>query len=322
MPYARRYTSTSSQRRSRGPARSKRSTAVSKIQKKFRSYRKRRVAPRYSGVRAPARQSIKRKIVSALNDIAETQFISTKLVSIPPRTLAYNITNAVVHYNLGSTSMTNINTGLPAGGHLDQFNLGITSRLVGKAAYLKSNTHIFQIRMKPFTDATFTSQYLSAIHFRVLILANRTRLHTENNPPMENCFLGYANQVFGYDSNGLVDNMAIKTALINKKDFVVLRDTQFQLNPPSFAQYRNIPGNPDDMTYSSSGLGNNKPSVKMIRHTTPINKKCDYNPSLTSGPPMNLADDVYIVVLATSATGVAATGWELDLQSTTSYTDM
>lgn len=314
MPYDRKYRTTARGRASRKPpsARYKKPTYKKKV----------RYASRYSGVRAPRSQGIKRAVVRSLNDIAENRFIATKVTHITPNQLAYNPTNSVVHWNLGSTALSNVNTGLPTGGKLQQFSMGSTTHIQGKYAYIKRNTHMFQIRMKPIDNATFDSDSLAPVNFRVLMLANRARLNTLNVTPETNCFLSHANNVFGYDSNGVVDNMSIKTALVNKRDFVVLKDQQFVLSAPSWGITQMLPATaPDDITYSAAG-GNQKLAVKMFKHVTQVNKKLEYNPSLTLGPPMGLANDVYCVILATSQSGRIATNWEVDLQSTTVYTDM
>lgn len=313
MGYDRKYRTTARGRASRGPPSAR--YAKKKVYKKYK------YAPRYSGVRPPRRQAIKRRVVSALNDIAESHLISTKIVAVRPAPLQYNVKNAVVHYNLGSTTMTNVNSGMVTGANLNQFSMGTSTDLIGKFAYLKRNTHVFQIRMTPVNDATFSGDALGPIHFRVLILANRTRMNTLNVGPQEKCFLNFAGNTFGYDSDGVVDSLAIKSSLINKKDFVVLRDQQFLMSCPSFAVYKNLPGNTNDMTYSSAG-GDSYPAVKMFKHITQVNKKCEYNNGISLGPPINLADDIYICIIAHSQSGVIATNWEVDLQNTLTYCDM
>lgn len=314
MPYARKYSTTAKGRASRKPpsARYSKPTRTKKM----------RYAPRYSGVRAPRRQGIKRRIVSALNDIAETNITSTKVVEVRPSLLLSSTKNTVVHYNIGSTPMSNVNSGMITGAHLDQFNMGTNTDLIGKYAYLKRNTHVFQIRMMPVVSSSFNAKDVGPIHFRVMILANRTRLNQSSPGPQENCFLSYGGNTFGYDSTGVVDSLAIKSSLINKKDFVVLRDQQFILSCPTYNLNNILPAATGDVAYSAAGPNQTHPSVKMFKHVTQVNKKCQYATGTASGPPLNLADDLYVCIVAHSQSGQVASNWEVDLQNTLTYTDM
>lgn len=316
MPVARRY----NKKRWSAAAKAKYKKGIAAKRRKKSGYSK--YASRYSGVGVPRRQTIKRQVVSTLNNIAENHFISTKITSVVPVALAFNPSNFKIDFNLGSSRLVGTSPILPVGGALLQFNLGQSSvpPLEGKYAYVKQSTLRFQIRMLALNESTSTSLNLQPIHFRVLILANRARLNTLNVTPPLNCFLDYGNNVNGYDSTSVIDNMSIKTNLVNTQDFVVLRDNQFTLSPSGYtAESATGAGVP---THNSM-MQLQYPNSKMFRHTTQVNKKCEYDPTALNGRPFNYADDNFICVLATCpSVGSLADQWILDLQNTTTYNDL
>lgn len=305
MPYANKYR----KRRSRRPTYKK------------KTY-KRKYAPRFAGSRPPARQSFKRRVVRTLNNIAETKLISAKNVLLLPSPFAGTLNNYKVHWNLGSTTMPSQIAGLPTGNVLNQFSLG-TTNIDGQYVYMKQNTQTFQIRMLPLDNTDFAAVGLSPIQFRVLIVAPRSRVRTNFNPPPENLLINHAGVAFGYDTPSTVDNLSVRASLVNKRAWVVLKDTQFTLSPPAaLAGSAAPPVVAGDIGLSAGGVNMRNPSFRMIRHTTMVNKKCFYGTAAAAHPPSNYMDDTYVCIMATTITGIRASNWTVDMMSTTTYTDM
>lgn len=311
MPYARKYSTTAKSRRARG-------APSSRYRKKV--YRK--SAARFAGTRTPRRQFAKRTMVRALNNIAETKYISAKKSELFPLAFANNLENYKIHYNLGETVLPGQITNLPTGNILSQFSLG-SNTIDGEYAYLRQNSQTFQIRMLSLNDSSYDASALTPVQFRVLIVAPRSRIRSNFNPPPQNLFIDEAGTSFGYDSNALVDNLSVRASLVNKRAWVVLKDSQFTLSPPSFLTGTAAPpAVAGDIGFSAGSINMSKPTFKLIRHKTLVNKKCFYGPGAVSHSPSNYMDDTYIIILATTITGERASNWKVDMQSTTTYTDM
>lgn len=309
MGYARKYKTTARGRSARKPPSSR-----------YKKYTK--SAPRFAGTRPPRRQAIKRQVVRALNNVAETKYISAKHSQIFPTAFDTNLDHYKVHWNLGSTVLPSQNTGLPTGNILNQFSLG-TSLIEGEYAYLKQNSQTFQIRMTTLNDTNYDATQLSPIQFRVMIVAPRSRIRSNFNPPPQNLFINEAGVAFGYDTNTTVDNLSVRASLPNKRAWVVLRDQQFTLAPPSFLTGTSAaPAVAGDVGYSAGNINMSKPSFKMFKHRTLVNKRCFYGTQASAHSPSNFMDDTYLIIMATSVTGSRASNWIVDMMSTTTYTDM
>jgi len=316
MPYDRKYRTTAYQRRSRKPP---------SARYKKKSYKK--SAPRYKGTGgAPRRQITKRKIVAALNSIAETKLVAFSHENARPRPFSTDTRNYQLSFNLGNLPLSGSSSSFPSATGLNLFNV-LQANRDGEYIYLKRNSTKMEIKMNPidYSATGFDASVVCPYQFRMLILKPNAKYLNNGISPTGSCFLDEAGVNTGYNSPRTFSNLALASYITNKREFLVLRDQRFTLSPPSVTTNETV------ITGTGTGFAASLqstfkyPTFKRINISTPVNKKTHY----TSGAeiPTDYQDSTFVIIMASplgalSSANPDASQWTMDILSTTSYTDM
>lgn len=330
MPFYRRKRTTRPTRRFR------KRTSVRK-----RSYRK-RAPPRFRGSRR--RYSFAKKVSRAINSVAENVLISNRYNALQPKPFSYLATDGYqMSLSLGHLKSDNSaqGAGNPSEG-LKLLNVNST-QMAGDYIFGKRLALKFGIFMKPVgganLDATSpddAANWSGPLQFDLKLLKLNTK-YTPNftGTGMETVlgsqvWIDEAGQPTGFNELRSFSQLDLKTYLLNKKRFNVMRHHQFKLSPPmASAQYSEeiaATANTHLETFGAlAATGKHFPSVKYFSFSIPIFKKLAYFDNTTTGKkPDNFNDAYYLLITATqpNETGRLANSWEAKMNSTLIYTDL
>jgi len=272
--------------------------------------------------------TVARQVSKAMSSYGENKFRGDSILCLPPTPKP-----------VGSQPLTYafINTGRSIAGILPEFTAGNTLDLFkfpqgdgsnernGNSMFIR-HTHLKgEIQMLPVQANSANSAALnSTVEFRMMVVkANRKYNPLGKFPdPGKQLFLTTENDSIGYDNVG-TSVYAYMNQPINKRQFLVYKDTKFTLSPPSVLL------DSDSSGIESVNLQNSKyPIKKKFSLKLPINRKCQFSSDSTADQerPTNLDGEWLVIIQAVPSAycdaQVSATkSWALNIQGTTTARD-
>lgn len=289
---------------------------------KRKKYIKRRKPVRFSGSRVSSRYRRTRMLSRALSNYGENKFNGTLLQCLTPVDKPVGSQPIKFHFiNLGNSLDGFLGNEWNNPMHLYNFPVaGNTNDPVppaqqreGASMYLRKTHLKFEIQMLPRNTTTEIFNDLNnAIEFRfIMFKANRKYqqygIPAEDSPkPNNSLFLTPANASQGYDAvSADFSTYEYMNQPINKRQWVVMADRKFTLQPTSLAWKAE-----DDDAQLNASTGRYPPK-KTLTYEIPIFKK-SYFSAGTSAPfnssiPTNWDSQTMIIIMAVRS-GYCATG--------------
>lgn len=329
-------------RRKRTTTRRRRSSAVSRRRARRSAPRQSRRYPvRFRGSRS--RYAFAKRVSNAINSVAENVLISNRYNALQPRAFSHLATDGYqLSLSLGHLKTENQAQGVDPTQGLRLFNIKST-QMAGDYVFGKRLAIKMGIFMKPVGGANLDAtspddagKWSGPLQFDFKLLKLNTK-YTPNftGTGMETVlgsqvWIDEAGQPTGFNEDRSFSQLDLKTYLLNKKRFNVIRHHQFKLSPPmASAQYSDeVPATANTHLETFSGLaatGKQYPSVKYFSLSCPIGKKLAYFDNDTTGKkPDNYNDGFYVLITATQPNEVArlANNWEAKMNTTLIYTDL
>lgn len=287
--------------------------------KRFASKFKRKTTKPSRLYGSKSRYTLTKRISNQINNLAENVFKGTNRTNDAPVAKPGGGTQPISYmfYNAGD------------GGVGPDFNaLNLFTFPQGDAGGDRTGNYMFikkahiKCEIQMLADIGLTPEGLrSTTQFRMMIVkANRkfNELGTSPNPS-NSLFLSTDNQGFGYANTAasVYENMSQP---INKRQWLVYKDTKFTLSPPATESSSGVPG---EVTNASNPK---YPVKKEFAFDLPVQKKCHFN-NVTNVPD-NVDTEWLIIIQAcpTSYAGpgtvLAPTNYRLNMLGTTSASDL
>lgn len=279
---------------------------------------------RYAPKSTVKQSLVNRTVAKVMGKISETKVNEiTRVVHGLPQSINSSVTFTNPTYVSGFVTgqkPVDWSSGLLSGAsqylNLDSFTFaqgtGANQR-IGDYMYAKRTTLQLNIMMLNNTDI---NRIGGAYRFRMVMFRPKTRVRTPNNPadPTTDLFISSTGEEFGHGSSTSVEFNDLWQAILNKKDYTILKDNKFMLNCPA-SQMSNDPGQVKRMV----PLGGAVSKDYLLR--IPYNKKIKFDNATNKPEDLNQATGLLIFAQAVGDHKQNSEQFEVNLQGLTSFLD-
>lgn len=307
-----------------------------------RSSRSARRPARFTGAQTPRRYKKTRAMARRISSIAEIEVKGKRFENMVPSLwdgLGTNVSKRQLSFNMGNEAinlqsyppMKTLNMEItPSVKFVPDPVTGVPVATAGEVLknyrFVKRNTILFQIKMGNEGSTPSNSFNHAPVEFQFLILKPRMQDLINVPFPSSHLWIDESGKVTGFNTKPdgsaapHLSNLDQKTWLLNKRKFIVLKNQKFTLQPPKTVI---DVSSPTENLGTAIAHGKVYPSSRVLRYDNIINKRLYYGDLPGNDVhPKNVNDNLFVVILASNPLQYRADNWELDMHTTTSYTDM